>query len=75
MEEFQKEFNDENSIIKLDCNHYFHHKCLETWILRKRTCPICRVETDFMDDTRKRKLSNVDFNFRNNYSIEDDADY
>jgi hypothetical protein len=26
----------------LDCNHKFHKHCIDRWLLRKDTCPICR---------------------------------
>ena len=31
-----------NKIIKTDCNHEFHEKCLFEWIKISMTCPICR---------------------------------
>ena len=35
--------NNNNSIIKLNCNHTIHTTCLENWIKKfKNTCPICR---------------------------------
>lgn len=26
----------------LECNHYFHVKCIDYWILHKPECPLCR---------------------------------
>ena len=37
---YDKYYEDE--ICKLKCNHIFHKKCLKTWIMSKKTCPICR---------------------------------
>ena len=31
-----------NYVIKLDCQHVFHCKCLKEWLAEKATCPICR---------------------------------
>ena len=30
------------------CNHAFHSKCLEKWFERKKECPFCRNEIDFL---------------------------
>ena len=29
------------------CKHFFHSKCLELWLQRKRECPNCRAEIKF----------------------------
>ena len=26
------------------CNHYFHYKCIDTWLYENRTCPMCRYD-------------------------------
>ena len=31
-----------NDIIKTKCNHIFHTKCIEKWLSKQNTCPICR---------------------------------
>ncbi|KAF9051816.1 hypothetical protein BJ165DRAFT_1340269, partial [Panaeolus papilionaceus] len=28
------------------CRHSFHETCLERWLARSKTCPLCRVELD-----------------------------
>jgi len=41
------EFKKEEMVTQLKCNskHYFHSKCLETWIKHgNKTCVICRTE-------------------------------
>ena len=27
----------------LPCSHSFHAKCVDTWIINKKTCPLCRT--------------------------------
>lgn len=33
---------NDNLIVKLDCNHYFHKSCLINWIKKSNSCPLCR---------------------------------
>mmetsp|Transcript_35320 Transcript_35320/g.59857 ORF Transcript_35320/g.59857 Transcript_35320/m.59857 type:complete len:507 (+) Transcript_35320:310-1830(+) len=32
----------EGSAVKTGCNHKFHIKCIEDWMEKQRSCPICR---------------------------------
>ena len=35
---------DVNSVIvRIPCNHIYHRECIHKWMLRRRTCPFCRV--------------------------------
>ena len=38
--------NLENNIIKLDCNHIYHIRCINMWIIYNNNieCPLCRTE-------------------------------
>ena len=27
-----------------NCNHYFHANCIDEWLKKKATCPICRIQ-------------------------------
>ncbi|PIM98944.1 hypothetical protein CDL12_04224 [Handroanthus impetiginosus] len=53
------------------CNHLFHAKCVDRWIRKKPTCPVCRTRVDFdlaglpgsriSSDDRWKRLWVVDF--------------
>jgi len=37
------EYFKTNDIIRvLNCNHYYHHDCIDKWLIRHKTCPYCR---------------------------------
>jgi hypothetical protein len=50
----------ENNLIKLDCNHYFHEKCIEKWITDKNSCPLCRFKV-FKEPAKFDPHSRSDF--------------
>jgi hypothetical protein len=35
-------FKQNEEIVKLPCNHYFHKSCILNWILVNSNCPLCR---------------------------------
>ena len=37
------EFIENETLIHLDCHHYYHEKCLKGWLKNNRNCPMCRV--------------------------------
>ena len=40
-------FNDDDDVIKIPCNHIFHKNCIKSWVCEESNkCPICRVEID-----------------------------
>jgi len=41
------QFKDgDEGILGASCKHAFHEKCLETWLDRSQTCPLCRERLD-----------------------------
>lgn len=37
-------FNNNDNIICLPCNHYYHTNCINEWFKRSKTCPKCRID-------------------------------
>ena len=37
-----EEYKDNDNIRQLPCQHVFHQKCIDSWFLKRQTCPICR---------------------------------
>jgi len=35
-------YEDENIITTLSCNHSFHTECLKEWLKKKKECPYCK---------------------------------
>ena len=29
-------------VIQLPCQHYFHVDCIKEWLIKQRTCPMCK---------------------------------
>ena len=41
------QFNDEDIVVKIKCNHFFHKNCIKSWLCEESNkCPICRIEVD-----------------------------
>lgn len=36
------DFEEENEVMTLPCNHIFHVECIKPWLERSGTCPVCR---------------------------------
>jgi len=35
------EFNQGQQIVMIKCGHIYHKACLDSWFLKKKTCPLC----------------------------------
>ena len=38
-----EDFNENEKIYGLKCNHYYHKKCIDDWLKKHQTCPLCRL--------------------------------
>lgn len=36
------DYDECQNLIVLDCQHYFHEKCIKSWLKKQTTCPVCR---------------------------------
>ncbi|XP_011623084.1 uncharacterized protein LOC105420593 [Amborella trichopoda] len=39
----QEEYEEDDDLGKLDCGHDYHLQCIKQWLLRKNSCPICKI--------------------------------
>ena len=37
-------FDEDDAIIEMPCDHYFHSDCLLPWLKKTNSCPLCRYE-------------------------------
>ena len=38
------ELEEREEVVQLTCGHLFHPVCVENWLLRSATCPVCKIE-------------------------------
>jgi len=48
-----KDLDMDNGVLT-PCNHRYHSECFFKWILKKRTCPLCRKELIAQPDIEER---------------------
>ena len=37
-----RDYRNGDKIRKLNCNHYFHQKCIDPWVKKNIQCPLCK---------------------------------
>lgn len=40
----QEMFTEGNKIKKLNCEHFYHQKCIDAWLSKEKNCPFCKIE-------------------------------
>lgn len=40
----QEEYETDDEMGKLNCEHFFHSQCIEQWLQQKNACPICKTQ-------------------------------
>lgn len=40
----QYDFTEGDNITELSCGHVFHSDCVDTWLTKNKTCPLCQKE-------------------------------
>jgi hypothetical protein len=43
-----EKFIENDSLIRLPCNHQYHYDCCKKWFLNNISCPICRSTFDIV---------------------------
>jgi NACalpha-BTF3-like transcription factor len=46
---------EDDKIHTTKCSHSYHKECLEKWLNRNNTCPICRTKIKEIDNIRNRE--------------------
>jgi hypothetical protein len=41
-----EEFKQDDEVILLKCDHFYHHECVNNFILYNPSCPVCREDID-----------------------------
>jgi hypothetical protein len=44
----------ESLLLKLECGHEFHEKCMKSWMEKGSSCPMCRASTGDERSDRER---------------------
>ncbi len=60
----QTDFENEQYVIKLPCNHIFTPEAINRWLDEKPECPVCRFQLDSIEVKREMRNAN-DYNYSN----------
>lgn len=51
-----EEWSEGDVAAEMPCNHKFHYKCVEEWLGRHATCPLCRYEMPVEEVEEEKKV-------------------
>lgn len=58
-----------NPYIIVTCCHTFEKECLFMWLEKNKTCPLCRLSTQFNDCKPNLALKSVIEDLKNEYKL------
>lgn len=50
------DYEDQEDLRQLPCDHYFHKECVDEWLKLKRTCPLCKRDITESISVRTKKI-------------------
>ncbi|KAH0986392.1 hypothetical protein GBA52_013569 [Prunus armeniaca] len=57
----------------MPCKHRFHSPCLETWLLKRASCPLCRSAMPIQEEAQTTNM--VKGTASEQHGHEEDRDY
>ncbi|KAF9567449.1 hypothetical protein EC968_003249 [Mortierella alpina] len=51
------DYEDEEELRKMKCNHYFHKDCVDEWLRLHRNCPLCKRDIEELSGLRESATS------------------
>ena len=52
--------DETNDWVRLNCNHFFHKKCINLWLKDKSTCPLCVKNVyQYEKEEKDEKIINI----------------
>ncbi|KAL4471519.1 hypothetical protein ABPG74_008412 [Tetrahymena malaccensis] len=65
-------FNNDDNVRILKCQHYFHQTCVDEWLKTKKDCPVCRQSPLIIENSAENASANADSNIsiQNSFNIQ-----